>query len=157
MESPVTRMARALTPRELSAIAGEVRTLIRAGDENSAWERLRVLHPADMGSVLASLPRSGRDSLVRVMDPETVTWMLRQMNPVQAGRLAARLGSNVLSGVLGQVNPRNAMSALLRIHPSQARRVSQTLEQPVSDPELLAHSSPDGGSADAPGISLSWC
>ena len=128
-----------ISPQQVGAIANQVRALIRAGEDNAAWETLQRLHPADMGTILASLPRSGRDSLLRVMDPEAVTWMLRQMNPVQAGRVAARLGSQALSGVLEQVNPRAALGVLLRINPLHARQVSRSLEQPVADTELLAH------------------
>lgn len=137
--------SRIITPREAEEIADEVRDLIRAGDETSAWDRLRRLHPADMGAILAALPRSGRDSMLRVMDPEAVTWMLRQMNPLQAGRVATRLGSRALSGVLDQVNPRNAMAALLRIRHPQAREVSRSLDQAVPDSEILSHPSGTAG------------
>ena len=137
--------SRIITPREAEEIADEVRDLIRAGDETSAWDRLRRLHPADMGAILAALPRSGRDSMLRVMGPETVTWMLRQMNPLQAGRVATRLGSRALSGVLDQVNPRSAMAALLRIRHPQAREVSRSLDQPVPDSEILSHPSGTAG------------
>ena len=40
-------------------------------------------HPADMGTTLAALPRSGRNFILRVMDPGAVASMLRQMNPLQ--------------------------------------------------------------------------
>ena len=42
---------------------------------------MRKLHPADMGTILAGLPRSGRNTILRVMDPDAVASMLRQMNP----------------------------------------------------------------------------
>ena len=139
MEAPNASQAQVISPREASTIADEVRALVREGNHDSAWERLRRLHPADMGTILAALPRSGRESLLRVMGPETVTWMLQQMNPIQAGRVAARLGSQALAGVLEQVDPRRAMTTLLRMRLPQARRVTQALDQPVPSPEILAH------------------
>ena len=84
MEQP-----QAISLDEAAEIASEVQELIRAGEEHSAWERIRHLHPADMGSIVAGLPRASRDAMVRVMSPETVAWMLHQMNPVEAGRVGA--------------------------------------------------------------------
>ena len=84
---------RAISLDEAAEIATEVRELIEAGEEHSAWERLRQLHPADMGIIVVGLPRVSRDTMLRVMSPETVAWMLRQMNPIEAGRVGTRLGS----------------------------------------------------------------
>ena len=150
MEAHSAGHAQAISPRQASTIADEVRVLIREGDHASAWERLRRLHPADMGAILAALPRSGRDSMLRIMGPETVAWMLRQMNPLQAGRVATRLGSRALSGALEQVNPRNAMAALLRIRHPQAREVSRSLDQPIPDSEVLIHPSGTAGALMVP-------
>ena len=50
-------------------IAGEVRDLISAGKEDSAWDLIRHLHPADIGVIVAGLPRTSRDTMVRVMSP----------------------------------------------------------------------------------------
>ena len=36
----------AISIEEVESVAGEVHELIRAGDEHTAWERLRGLHPA---------------------------------------------------------------------------------------------------------------
>ena len=55
--------------------------MLKAGVRESAWQRLSLLHPADMGGILAGLPTTSRDSLLRLMHPDTVSWMLRQMNP----------------------------------------------------------------------------
>ena len=81
MVNPTPEQPQVISHRKASTIAREVHNLIRAGNDRLAWERLSWLHPADMGTILAGLPKASRDSLVRVMDPETVTWMLRQMNP----------------------------------------------------------------------------
>ncbi len=135
MESPSTEHPRVITPREASNIAAEIRNLLKAGDHESAWERLSILHPADMGAILAGLPRTSRDSILRIMHPDTVTWMLRQMNPIQAGKVATRLGSQVLTGVLSQANPVSATRALMRIRLPQAREVSESLEQPMREAE----------------------
>lgn len=137
MDSTTIEQPQIITPREASEIASEVKGLIKAGDHESAWERLMSLHPADMGSIIASLPRNSRDSFIRLMDPDAVTWMLRQMNPLQAGRVATRLGSQLLAGVLAQANPRNAMGALLRIRLPQAREMAGSLEQPVEEGDAL--------------------
>ena len=102
-----------------ATIAGEVRDLIQAGEEQSAWERLRNLHPADMGSIVASPPRTSRDAMVRAMSPDTVAWMLRQMNPVEAGTVGVRLGAGVLSFMIDQVNPQQALETLA-VSPSRA-------------------------------------
>ena len=135
MASPTVEHPQVITPQEASSIAAEVRILLKAGDHHSAWDRLSRLHPADMGAILAGLPRTGRDSILRVMHPDTVTWMLRQMNPLEAGKVATRLGSQVLSGVMEQANPINAMRALLRIRLPQAREVAESLDQPVPEAE----------------------
>ena len=122
-----------------ATIAGEVRDLIRAGEEQSAWERLRNLHPADMGSIVASLPRTSRDAMVRAMSPDTVAWMLRQMNPVEAGRVGARLGAGVLSFVIDQVNPQQALETLRSLPIPRAREVSKALERPLPDADIFQH------------------
>ena len=139
-----------LSHREASNIAREVRNLIKAGEEAIAWERLRSLHPADMGSIIASLPRSSRDSIVRIVEPETLTWMLRQMNPLQAGKVAANLGSQLISGVLDQVNPRNAMQTLLKLRLTQAREVSGNLELEVAEREAFQYAPGTAGALMVP-------
>ncbi len=72
IEQPLT-----VSPEEAAEIAEEVQELIEAGDEHSAWERVRHLHPADIGIIVTSLPRTSRDAIVRVMSPQTVAWVLR--------------------------------------------------------------------------------
>ena len=95
----------AITINEASAIAAEVRHVISLGQEERALQLVRSLHPADMGLIIAGLPRTSRNIILEVMSPDTVTWMLRQMNPVEAGRLVTRLGLGTLSFVLRQVHP----------------------------------------------------
>ena len=129
----------AISLGEASEISDQVQELLRAGEEHSAWERIRNLHPADIGSIVAGLPRASRDSMVRVMSPETVAWMLRQMNPVEAGRVGTRLGSQMLSLVLGQLRPQQALETLRRLPILRAQEVAETLEQPLADTELLDH------------------
>ena len=92
MEPNAPEQPPVLSQREASTIAREVRNLIKAGEEAIAWERLSSLHPADMGAILASLPRSSRDTIMGIVDPETLTWMFRQMNPLEAGKVAAPAG-----------------------------------------------------------------
>ena len=130
---------RAISLDKAAGIASEVQELIRAGEEHFAWELIRHLHPADMGSIVAGLPRSSRDAMVHVMSPETVAWMLRQMNPVEAGRLGARLGSRMLTFVIGQVHPNQALATLRRLPILRAHEVVESLEQPLADAETLAH------------------
>ena len=62
----------AITLAEAGKIAGEVRGLIKAGQEQAALGLLHRLHPADMASILAGLPRASRDNMLRVMSPDTV-------------------------------------------------------------------------------------
>lgn len=146
MEPAVIGEPQPVTPEEAAEIAVEIQNLIRAGDERSAWERLRRIHPADIGTIVLALPRTSREALVQVMSPETVAWVLRQMHPLEAGRVASRLGSRVLSVVLDQVNPQQAMETLLHIPQRQAREVAESLEQPLPEPEILTH---DPGTAGA--------
>lgn len=127
-------------------IASEVQELVKAGRENSAWELIRYLHPADMGSIVASLPRTSRDAMVRVMSPETVAWMLRQMNPVVAGRVGTRLGVQMLTFILSQVHPNQALATLRRIPFLRPREVTESLEQPLAAEEILAHEPDTAGS-----------
>ena len=136
----------AISLDEAAEIAGEVQELVRAGRENSAWELIRYLHPADMGSIVASLPRASRDTMLRVMSPETVAWMLRQMNPVVAGRVGARLGVQMLTFVLGQLNPNQALATLRRIPFLRPQGVAESLEEPLVAEELLAHEPDTAGS-----------
>ena len=64
IEQPLT-----VSPEEAAEIAEEVQELIEAGDEHSAWERVRHLHPADIGIIMTSLPRT---SLTRVCKIEII-------------------------------------------------------------------------------------
>ena len=157
MEPQTVEQHQVLTPKEVSAIAHEVRQLIKAGEERSAWERLQAIHPADMGAVLVALPGNSRDALLRLMTPETVTWMLRQMNPLQAGRVAARIGPRLLSRALEQVNPREALQTLQRLPQAQAREVAGTLEEPIAGGEILEHEPSTAGGlmvAEYPAVRL---
>ena len=140
------RQPRAISLDEASAIAGRVQELIEAGRERSALELIRQLHPADMGSIMAGLPRASREAMVRVMSPDTVAWMLRQMNPVEASRVGTRLGSQMLSFVLRQVHPNQAMAILRQIPVLRSRTVVESLEQPLAAEEMLAHDPDTAGS-----------
>ena len=127
-------------------IASEVHELVKAGKEHSAWELIRHLHPADMGSIVASLPRASRDAMVHVMSPETVAWMLRQMNPVVAGRIGARLGVQMLTFVLSQVHPNQALATLRRIPFLRPREDAESLERPLAAEDIIAHEPDTAGS-----------
>ena len=126
-------------------IVKEVQSLIRRGEAHRAWEMVRHLHPADIGIVVAALPKGSRDALLTAMSPEAFAWILRQMNPVAAGRLSARLGSRGLSLALNQVRPHTAMETLRRLPRRQAREVAESLEQPLPDDELLEHETRTAG------------
>ena len=144
-------IGRAIPLSEVSAIAKEVRDLIAAGQENRALELVHSLHPADAGLILAGLPRTSRDTLLRVMSPDTLAWVLRQMNPVEAGRLATRLGVGVVAFALRQVNPQRAIATTLRRLPtSHARAVAETLDEPLAADDLLAHPSDSAGALMVP-------
>ena len=130
---------RAISLEKAAEIAGEVQKLLKAGRERSAWELIQHLHPADMGSIVASLPRTSRDVMLRVMSPETVAWMLRQMNPVEAGRVGTRLGVQMLTFVLSQLHPSQALATLRRIPFLRPREVAESLEQPLVAEEIIAH------------------
>ena len=136
----------AISVEEASEIAGEVRELVRAGRENAAWELIRRLHPADMGSIVASLPRPSREALVHVMSPETVAWMLRQMNPVVAGRVGTRLGAQMLTFVLSQIRPNQALATLRQIPILRPQKVAESLAQPLVAEEILSHDPDTAGS-----------
>ena len=118
-------------------IAREIRDLINAGEEHIAWERLNMLHPADIGSIVAGLPRASRDRLLGVMSPETVVWLFNHINPLVAARFGARLGTDALSFVLRQVRPHHALTALRRLPILRAREVAESLAEPVQEDELL--------------------
>ena len=128
---------RAISLDEAAEIATEVRELIAAGEEHSASERLRRVHPADMGIIVAGLPHASRDTMLRVMSPETVAWMLRQMNPIEAGRVSTRIGARVLALCSGNsirgrrsacfAGCRRALAAML---PRQPAAETTPLEHP---------------------------
>ncbi len=150
MEIAQPELTHAISPKEASAIADEVRELMKAGDQDSALARLTWLHPADIGAILVALPKASRDTLLALMGPEAVTWMLRQMNPLLAGRIVTRLGSRLVSGVLTQVNPMVALETLLRLPKPQARQVAKTLEQPIPDTQILEGPSGTAGALMVP-------
>ncbi|MYB41805.1 MAG: magnesium transporter [Chloroflexi bacterium] len=124
---------RAISLDEVAEIAGEVRELIEAGDEHSAWERLRILHPADMALILAGLPRASTAALLRVMSPESVVWLLGQMNPVEAGRLGRRLGARMLSLALRPLRPQQALATLARLPTLPLRELRELLGDPAGE------------------------
>ena len=136
----------AISLEEASEIADEVRELIEAGQEHRAWERLRRLHPADIGLILAGLPGASRGALMRVMSPESVAWMLRQMNPIEAGRVGARLGTRVLTPVLGQLHPQQALDTLRRLPARTARELVSFLPHAEDEAALLEHPPDTAGS-----------
>ncbi|MDE2745120.1 MAG: magnesium transporter [Chloroflexota bacterium] len=123
---PPTELAPAIPLEEVGRIAERVQELIAAGDPREAWQRLNQLHPADVGLILAGLPRTSSEAL------------LQHMNPVEASRLGARLSIQTLSFVLDQVNPRHALTALQRLPIRRAQEVAEQLEQPIAESELLS-------------------
>ena len=145
-------LVRGLGPRQaiplarVEEIAREIRGLIDAGEEHLALERLNMLHPADIGSIVAGLPRASRDRLLGVMSPETVVWLFHHINPLVAARVGARLGTDVLSFVLRQVQPRQALTALRRLPILRARQVAEVLDEPVQEDELLEQEPNTAGS-----------
>ena len=96
-----------------------------------------MLHPADIGSIVAGLPRASRDRLLGVMSPETVVWLFNHINPLVAARVGARLGTEALSFVLRQVHPRHALTALRRLPILPAREVAEFLDEAAQEDELL--------------------
>ncbi len=133
MVEPAAYQQTIISTDEATVIAREVRRLIRNGEEQSAWEQLRRLHPADMGSIVATLPRNSREAIVAVMSPDAVVWMFRHMNPVQAARVGTRLGTGVLSAALTQVHPRSAVDILRRLPRARAREVVEVIGGPLED------------------------
>ena len=144
------RQPLAISLDKAAEIANEVQELIRAGRERSAWELIRYLHPADMGNIVAGLPRTSREAMVRVMSPETVAWMLRQMNPVVAGRVGTRLGAQLLTMVYSQVHPSQALAMLRRLPILQSYEVTESLEESLEESlqteEILEHEPDTAGS-----------
>ena len=141
MTTPGLEHPQAISTEEASRIASNVRRLIQSGHVESAWEQLHRLHPADIGSILASLPGSSRTTMLRIMSPDTAIWILDHMNPLDAARVATRFGSRVLTGVLRQLNPREAVSTLQRLPLPlwQTREVVEELEQPAEESELVTY------------------
>ena len=139
-------LPRAISLREAAQIAGRVQKLVKAGREHSAWELLQHLHPADIGSIVASLPGTSRHAVVRIMSPETLVWMLRQTNPLVAARVGTRLGARTLTFALSQVHPSHALAALRRIPAWRQQEVVQELEAPSAAGGLLAHAPDTAGS-----------
>ena len=130
MVEPASYQEAIITTDEAAVIAREVRRLIREGDERSAWEQLRHLHPADMGSIIAALPRNSREAILAVMSPDAVAWMFRRMNPVQAARVSARFGTGILTTALTRVNPRTALDILRLVPGYRAREVAEAIGRP---------------------------
>ena len=146
----VIRQPPAISLDKAAEIANEVQELVRAGRERTAWELIRHLHPADMGNIVAGLPRTSREAMVRVMSPETVAWMLRQMNPVVAGRVGTRLGAQLLTLVYSQVHPNQALAMLRRLPVLRSYDVTDSLEESLEESleteEILEHEPDTAGS-----------
>ena len=136
----------AISLREAAQIARRVQELVKAGREHSAWELMRHLHPADMGSIVAGLPRASRDTMLHIMSPETLVWMLRQTNPLVAGRVGTRLGVKMLTFALSQVHPNQALATLRRIPILRRPEVVEALEQPLPAEEVPVHKPGTAGS-----------
>jgi len=141
-----TRQPRAISLEQLSMTASRVQSLVSAGRTSAAWELMRHLHPADIGSIVASLPGASRSAMLSVMSPDTVVWALRQMNPVEAGRIGTRLGAQTLTFLLRQVHPSHALATLRRIPILRRREVVESLEQAPAADEILAHEPYTAGS-----------
>lgn len=139
MVEPAAYQQTVISADEAAVIAREVRRLISDGDERSAWEQLRHLHPADVGSIVAALPRTSREAIVAVMSPDAVVWMFRHMNPVQVARVGARLGTGILSSALTQVHPRSAVDVLRRLPRSRAREVAEVIGRPLDEAHADDH------------------
>ena len=151
------RLGRAISLNERSAIAAEVRELIQSGQEHLALERVRNLHPADMGLILAGLPGASRDTLLRVMSPDTVAWMLRQMNPVEAARVGTRLGFRALTFVLQQMHPQQALATLRSLPLYRSQALAETLDESLTDIDLIAKAPDTAGSlmvGEYPSVSI---
>ncbi|MCE2502196.1 MAG: magnesium transporter [Dehalococcoidia bacterium] len=133
MVEPAAYQQTVISADEAAVIAREVRRLINDGDERSAWEQLRHLHPADVGS------RTSREAIVAVMSPDAVVWMFRHMNPVQVARVGARLGTGILSSALTQVHPRSAVDILRRLPRSRAREVAEVIGRPLDEAHVDDH------------------
>ena len=146
MVSAISNQEQIISPDEAAAIAEEVQQLIKAGDERTAWERMRHLHPSDIGSILASLPRGSRHAIVSVMSPDTVAWLFQHMNPIVAARVGARLGSGILSSALAQAQPRTILATLRFLPGRKAQEVAEALGQPTEDSVIVEH---DGDTAGA--------
>ena len=136
---------RAISLDEATRIAFQVQRLVRAGRAPAAWELMEHLHPADMGSIVASLPASSRDAMVGVMSPETVAWMLRRMNPVEAGRVGTRLGVKAITFVLRQLHPQQARQMLRRIPFVGNEEVVESLDETLGTEEVLVHEETSAG------------
>ncbi len=157
LEARSIRPGRAISLNEVSAIAREVRELIASGQEYLAFERVRSLHPADMGLIISGLPRTSRDTMVRVMSPDTVAWMLRQMNPVEAARVGTRLGVQALTFVLQQMHPQHALATLRRLPLHRSQALAGTLDEALTDIDLNVQATNSAGSlmvAEYPLVSI---
>ena len=74
---PPTELAPAIPLEEVGRIAERVQELIAAGNEAAAWQRLRHLQPADVGIILAGLPRTSSETLLEIISAQTVPWTLQ--------------------------------------------------------------------------------
>lgn len=139
MKTPDRNLPQAISQKAASDIAATVRRLVKAGDPQSAWEQIRHLHPADVASILTSLPRASRHTMINVMSPAAAATILQQLNPLAAGRVAARMGTSVLSTVVDQLRPGEALTFLQRIPVFRAREVAHELPDAVVDETLLGN------------------
>ena len=137
MTTPEKGQPQAISQKAASEIAATVRRLVQAGDPNAAWEHLQKLHPADVASILTSLPKASLDVMVRAMSPAAAAAILQQLNPLAAGRIAGRISTRLLSTVVNQLHPRETLTLLQRIPVFRARQLAQELPEATVDESLL--------------------
>ncbi len=137
MTTPDRDQPRAISQKAASEIASTVRRLIQTGESNAAWEQLQKLHPADVASILTSLPRASMDAMFNAMSPAAAASILQQLNPLAAGRVAGRISTQVLSTVVKQMHPRETLTLLQRIPVFRAREVAHELPETHVDETLL--------------------
>ena len=87
---------RAISLDRASEIAREVRELVSAGQERVAWERMRHLHPADIGTIVAGLPRASRDVMLAV-----IAFFWKQNIGLGLVLELAMFGNMIIAGTVG--------------------------------------------------------
>jgi CBS domain-containing protein len=109
-----------LIPWTMVAAFGGPRTPVRL---NISRQRLREIHPADLGSLMADLDRDERVEVITVLDHQAAADALAEAEPQVQADVIRSLPTDVAADILEEMAPDDATDVLTDLPPDQAREL----------------------------------